>query len=79
MADLSDFKKGQIVGACIAGASVTKTIELFGVAGSTVLKVTTAFEKEDKNNLLTETKLWKKAKAVWLGPSDFYAHYYEGS
>ena len=63
MADLSDFKRDQIVGARMAGASVTKTTELFGVARSTVLKVTTAFEKEGKN-LITEAKLRKKAKVV---------------
>ncbi len=32
MADLSDFKTGQIVGARRACASVTKTAELFSVA-----------------------------------------------
>ena len=48
MADLSDFKRGQIVGARMAGASGTKTTELFAVARSTVLKVMTAFEKEGK-------------------------------
>ena len=30
MADLSDFKKSQMVCARVAGASVTKTAELFG-------------------------------------------------
>ena len=42
MADLSDFKRGQTVGARMAGANVTKTTELF------VSKVMTAFEKEGK-------------------------------
>ena len=32
MADLSDFKRVQIGGARMAGVSVTKTAELFGVA-----------------------------------------------
>ncbi len=36
MADLSDFKQGQIVGACMVGTSVTKTAELFGVARSSL-------------------------------------------
>ena len=47
MADLSDFKRGQIVGAHLAG---TKPPELFGVVRSTVLKVMTAFEKEGKTS-----------------------------
>ena len=60
MADLSDFKGRQIFGALNAGVSVTKTAELFSVA-RTVSKVITV---ERRKNLLTEVKLWKKAKAV---------------
>ena len=51
MADLSDFKRGQIIGAPMAGASVTKTAEIFGVAKSSVLKVMTTIEKEGKTSL----------------------------
>ena len=39
MADLWDFERGQILGAGMAGASVTKIAELFCVARRTVLKV----------------------------------------
>ena len=49
MADLSDFKRGQIVSARMKGASVTKTAGLFGVAKLFgVTKVIRAFEKEKK-------------------------------
>ena len=51
MADLSEFKRGQIVGACMAGASVTKTTELFGVARRTILKIMTVFEKGKTSSL----------------------------
>ena len=63
MADLSDFKNSRFVSVRMAGASVTKTAEYFGVANRTVPKSMTAFEKEGKN-LLTEPKFWKKAKGA---------------
>ena len=51
MVDLSDFKGGKIVGACMAGPSLTKNTELFVVATSTDSKVIRTFEKEGKNYL----------------------------
>ncbi|XP_076062505.1 uncharacterized protein LOC143037830 [Oratosquilla oratoria] len=50
MADLSDFKRGQIVGARMVGASIMKTAELLGVSKGTVSKVMTAFEREGKTS-----------------------------
>ena len=54
MSDPTDFKRGQVVGTLLVGASVIKTAELFRIARSTVSKVKTAFEKEGK------TSLWKR-------------------
>ena len=55
MADLSDFKRGQIIGARMAGASVAKSAELFGVVRITVSKVMTSFEKEGKPSNCSKT------------------------
>jgi anion-transporting ArsA/GET3 family ATPase len=45
MGDLSKFEREQIVGACLAAASVTKTAALLGVLRATVSKVTSAYTK----------------------------------
>jgi len=39
MGDLSDFQREQIVGVCLAGASVTKTATLLDVSRAAVYKV----------------------------------------
>ena len=50
MADLSDFKRGQIVSAHMVGVSVTKTAQMFGISRGTVSKVMIPFEKEKKTS-----------------------------
>ena len=52
---MADFQRDQILGAHMAGASVTKTAESFGVTRSTVSKVMTAFEKEGKTSSLKQS------------------------
>ena len=47
---MADLSRNQIIGARMAGASVTKTAEIFGIAKSTVSKVMTTFEKEGKTS-----------------------------
>jgi len=43
MGDLLDFQRGQIVGVCLAGASVTKVATLLGVSRAAVYKVMTTY------------------------------------
>ena len=48
MRDLSDFERGKIVGARLAGVSVTKRAELISVSRATVSMVMAAYEKRRK-------------------------------
>jgi len=48
MGDLSDFQRGQMVGARVTGASVTKMSTLLGVSRPTVSKVMTAYTHHGK-------------------------------
>jgi predicted transcriptional regulator len=48
MRDLAHFERGQIVGALLAGASVTKTATLLGVSRATVSVVMSAYTNHGK-------------------------------
>jgi transposase len=48
MRDLSDFQRGQAVGAHLAGVSVTKTATLSGVSKAVVSKVMRAYTNHGK-------------------------------
>jgi transposase len=50
MGDLSDIGRGQIVGARLDGASVTKTDTLLGVSKATVSKVMSAYMNRGKTS-----------------------------
>ena len=73
MADLSEFKRGQIVAARRTGVSIRKPAEWFDIGRSTVSKIMITFEKEGKSFLCEEKRkkkdkiIWKKAKVAWLG------------
>ena len=44
MCDLTEFEKGQIIGARMAGASVTKTAELFGFSSAAISRTMSEFK-----------------------------------
>ena len=48
MGDISEFKRGQIVGACLTGASVTRTASLCGVSRATGSRVRSACHHEGR-------------------------------
>jgi len=50
MGDLSDFQSGQIVGARLAGASVTETATLLGVSRAAVSKVMTTYTNHGRTS-----------------------------
>jgi len=50
MGDLSDVQRGQIVGARLVGASVTKTVTLLGVSRAAVSEVMKAYTNHGKTS-----------------------------
>jgi hypothetical protein len=50
MEDLSDFQRGHIFGARLAGSSVTKTATLLGVSIAAVFNVKTAYTNRGKTS-----------------------------
>jgi hypothetical protein len=55
MGDLSDFQKGQVIGARLAGAYVTKTVTVLGVSIAAVPIVMTAYTNFRKTSSATRT------------------------
>jgi hypothetical protein len=56
---LSDFERGQIVGARLAGTSVTKTATLLGALRATVSKVMSTYTNHGKTTS-AEREQWAK-------------------
>ncbi|XP_067141717.1 uncharacterized protein [Centruroides vittatus] len=50
MSELSEFERGQIVGARMVGASITKVAKMFGVSRGTVSKIYTAYRTSGKTS-----------------------------
>jgi len=63
MGDFSCFQRGQIVGAHLAGASVTKTANVFGVSRAAVSKVMTTYTNHGRT-LSAKRNSGRKPKTV---------------
>jgi hypothetical protein len=59
MGDLCSFEKGQIVGACLGRASVTKTASLLDVLRATDSKVMSAYTDHGKTTTAKRNR-WQK-------------------
>jgi predicted transcriptional regulator len=59
MGGLPDFERGQIVGARLAGGSVTNIARLLGVSRATVSKVMSAYMNHEKRKSAIEVQ-WAK-------------------
>jgi len=66
MGDFSDFQSGQIVGAHLAGASVTKMATLLGVSRAAVSKVMTTHTNHGKTSSAKRNS-GRKPKLKWKG------------
>jgi hypothetical protein len=69
MGDFSDFELWQIVGARLAGTSVTKTATLLGVSGATASKGMSACETWEDNVSKEEQRAkinidWKRSSYI---------------
>ena len=63
MADLLDFRRGQIVFAYMVDASVTKTAQMFGFSTGKVSKITNCLWKKRKHYLQSTSLV--EIKVVW--------------
>jgi hypothetical protein len=59
MGDMSDFERGQMVGARLTAASVTKTSTLLGVWRPTLSKVMSAYTNHGKTTSANRISGWK--------------------
>ena len=69
MANLSDFKRGQIFGARMISTSVNKTVQIFGISRGTFSKVMIALKK--KREHLRKVQVWPKTEVIRARPSNF--------